>query len=138
MSTSDLDEISARLREQLLAAARVATHRAYAPYSQFHVGAAVLTERGAIYTGCNVENTSYGLTNCAERTAIFNAVCAEGAAMRLRAVAVCSDPEGACPPCGACRQVMLEFGPEALVIFAGPNGLEQQRVSQLLPSAFCL
>jgi cytidine deaminase len=131
-------ELSAEWREKLLATAKAALQRAHAPYSKFHVGAAVLTEAGAIYPGCNVENASYGLTNCAERTAIFTAVCAEGPSMRIRAVAVWSDPECACAPCGACRQVIHEFGPNALVIFQGGNGVEQRRADELLPCGFDL
>jgi len=98
----------------------------------------VLTEAGAIYTGCNVENASYGLTNCAERTAIFSAVAAEGATMRLRAVAVATDPVVACAPCGACRQVIHEFGPRCWVLFTGASGLEQRRICDLLPQGFNL
>src|ERR1700756_2574607 len=96
-------------REQLLAAARFARERAYAPYSQFRVGAAVETEDGTIVTGCNVENASYGLSICAERTAIVSAV-AQGYRV-FRAVAV-AGPEGVTTsPCGACRQFIAEFDP---------------------------
>jgi cytidine deaminase len=128
--------ISARERESLLVLAKAATMRSYSPYSRFKVGAAVLTEAGAIYCGCNVENTSYGLTNCAERTAIFTAVATEGAKMRIRAIAVWSRPERSCSPCGACRQVILEFGPDAIVLFQGPKGIEEVGASDLLPSGF--
>lgn len=131
-------ELSQNEREALLAAAAGARENAYAPYSKFRVGAAVLTATGAIYTGCNVENASYGLTNCAERTAIFSAVASEGARMRLRAVAVATEPVLACAPCGACRQVIHEFGGEAWVVFMGANGLEQKRASELLPHGFNL
>jgi cytidine deaminase len=125
-------------RSQLLGDARQAVNRAYAPYSHFRVGAAVLTAAGNIFTGVNVENASYGLTVCAERAAIFNAVSQEGPEMRLKALAVVSDPPGAAPPCGACRQVIFEFGPDALVIFHGAEHLEEVAISQLLPSAFSL
>jgi cytidine deaminase len=128
--------ISARERESLLVLAKAATMRSYSPYSRFKVGAAVLTEAGTIYCGCNVENSSYGLTNCAERTAIFAAVATEGAKMRMRAIAVWSRPERPCSPCGACRQVILEFGPDAIVLFQGRNGIEEVGASDLLPSGF--
>ncbi len=128
--------ISARERESLLVLAKAATMRSYAPYSRFKVGAAVLTEAGTIYCGCNVENSSYGLTNCAERTAIFTAVATEGAKMRMRAIAIWSRPERPCSPCGACRQVILEFGPDAIVLFQGRNGIEEVGASDLLPSGF--
>jgi len=128
--------ISARERESLLVLAKAATMRSYSPYSRFKVGAAVLTEAGTIYCGCNVENSSYGLTNCAERTAIFVAVATEGAKMRMRAIAVWSRPERPCSPCGACRQVILEFGPDAIVLFQGRNGIEEVGASDLLPSGF--
>src|SRR5215831_15980090 len=102
-------ELSEDERRELARMAEDAIDRAYAPYSGFHVGAAVLTEAGNRYTGCNVENASYGLTTCAERVAVFAAVAAEGPAMRLRAVAVRCDGDAACSPCGACRQVVNEF-----------------------------
>lgn len=128
--------ISARERESLLVLAKAATRRSYAPYSRFKVGAAVLTEAGAIYCGCNVENASYGLTNCAERTAIFTAVATEGAKMRIRAIAIWSRPERPCSPCGACRQVILEFGPDAIVLFQTRKGIEELSASDLLPAGF--
>jgi cytidine deaminase len=128
--------ISARERESLLVLAKAATMRSYAPYSRFKVGAAVLTEAGAIYCGCNVENASYGLTNCAERTAIFTAVATEGAKMRIRAIAIWSRPERPCSPCGACRQVILEFGPDAIVLFQTRKGVEELSASDLLPAGF--
>jgi len=126
------------LRERLLSEARNVLKQAYSPYSKFKVGAAVLTANGGIYTGVNVENASYGLTNCAERTAIFSAITAEGPSMRVVAVAVWSDPECACAPCGACRQVIHEFGRDAAVLFPGENGVREMRACELLPAGFSL
>jgi len=123
---------------RLVDAAREAISRAYAPYSRLRVGAAVLTDKGNIYSGGNVENASYGLTVCAERVAIFHAVAREGPEMRVRALAVVSDASGPCPPCGACRQVIFEFGPDAVVIFQGPDGLEEAPLGRLLPASFSL
>lgn len=126
-------------REQLLIAAREVAERAYAPYSQFRVGAALLTENGNIYQGCNVENASYGLTNCAERTAIFSAVSHEGADdMTVRAIAVMTANGEPAAPCGACRQVLFEFNPDALVIFQDDNGIAERQVRDLLPHGFRL
>jgi cytidine deaminase len=134
-----VSEVSPEQRDRLLRAAHEAMQKAHAPYSKFFVGAAVLTHSGKVYTGCNVENASYGLTICAERNAIFAAVAAEGGQhMKLRAVAVANAAGMACSPCGACRQVILEFGPEALVIFQGSNGIETARASELLPAGFSL
>jgi cytidine deaminase len=119
---------------KLKRAARAAAARAYAPYSGFHVGAAVWTDRG-LFTGANVENASYGLTNCAERTAIFAAAAA--GARRLECVVVYTPTPGATAPCGACRQVIFEFGPEARVVSCC-DGEEQldTTVTALLPGAF--
>ena len=125
-------------RERLLAAAQEMLARAYAPYSKFRVGAAILTVAGNIFTGCNIENASYGLTNCAERTAIFSAISAEGESMRLRAVAVINAQHVPCSPCGACRQVMFEFGPDCIVLFQGKSGIEESTASALLPAGFTL
>jgi cytidine deaminase len=124
----------------LLRHARSAARRAYAPHSRYHVGAAVRTRRGAIYSGCNVENASYGLTLCAERNAVAAAVAAEGATMRLTAVAIFVAAPEAFPPCGACRQVIAEFAaPDAPVAYVGRRGAPVlSTVGALLPRAFRL
>jgi cytidine deaminase len=128
---------SAQEEKELLDAAKRAYEHAYAPYSKFRVGAAILLEGGEIFTGCNVENASYGLTNCAERTAVFSAVSALGGKrVRIRAVAVVNDREVACSPCGACRQVMSEFGPNAEIFYLGPNGIQRSSMRELLPNCF--
>jgi cytidine deaminase len=123
-------------RARILKAARHAVRHAYAPYSNFGVGAAVLTEKGGLFTGCNIENASYGLTVCAERVAIYSAVAQEGKDMRIRAIAVVSESGGDCPPCGACRQVISEFGPDSIVIFQSREGTEELHISELLPKGF--
>jgi cytidine deaminase len=120
-----------------LAAAREAANRAYAPYSDFPVGAAALTEDGTVVTGCNVENASYGLTVCAERVAAFTA--AAGGHRTLRAVAVVAPRLVGVTPCGACRQVLNEFKPPAgdlVVILEGEVGPRQVPLADLLPRAF--
>lgn len=122
---------------KLLAAAGRAQRNAHAPYSKFRVGAALLTNTGKIFTGCNVENTSYGLTNCAERTAVFKAV-SEGH-RKFKAIAVVA-PSDALSPCGACRQVLAEFG-EMVVICADSRNARRVRIhllSELLPHTFRL
>jgi cytidine deaminase len=122
---------------KLMAEARRARARAYAPYSRYRVGAAVLADDGRIFSGCNVENASYGLTQCAERVAITKAV-SEGA-RRIRAVAIAVSGKDAASPCGACRQVLREFGPDAAVITGGPGGrVLIERIEDLLPRAFSL
>jgi len=122
---------------ELVNAAKHAYENAYAPYSKFRVGAAILLESGEIFYGCNVENASYGLTNCAERTAIFSAVSALGAKqVKIRALAVVNDREVSCSPCGACRQVIREFGPAAEVIYLGPDGIQSSSIQKLLPDSF--
>jgi cytidine deaminase len=126
------------LRSRLLKAARKVLTNAYAPYSGHRVGAALLTRQGRVFTGCNVENASYGLTICAERAAVAAAVAGEGREMRIRALAVVSDPEAPAAPCGACRQVILEFGEDAAVIFPGQGGLLEIPVGALLPLGFQL
>jgi cytidine deaminase len=126
----------AQLRK-LKAAARSAAGRAYAPYSKFQVGAAILASSGKIYSGCNVENASYGLANCAERTAIFNAVAAGEKKLKLQCVVVYTPTKTATAPCGACRQVIYEFGSTARVISvcAGREQLDTS-IGELLPGAF--
>lgn len=120
---------------ELIAAARQAREKAYVPYSRFPVGAALLMEDGSLVTGCNIENASYGLANCAERTAIFKAI-SEGH-QRFTAIAVIADTEGPCSPCGACRQVMTEFGWDARVILTNLQGdVTVTSVRDLLPGAF--
>ena len=121
--------------QKLKAAAKIASARAYAPYSKFHVGAAVLTGSGKIFTGGNVENASYGLSNCAERTAIFTAVAA--GEKQLRCVVVYTPTKTVTAPCGACRQVINEFGPTARVIsFCAGRGEIDVSLDALLPGAF--
>jgi cytidine deaminase len=134
-------ELTAQQVERLLAEAQRASDHAYAPFSKFHVGAAILTSDGELFTGCNVENSSYGLTNCAERTAIFSAVAAGAlsAGRELTALAVVHREGAVCSPCGACRQVIFEFGPEAVVIYRAHSGaLAQTRAKDLLPEGFRL
>jgi cytidine deaminase len=133
-----MSRLAAQDRERLLASAREILRRAYAPYSGFKVGAAVLTQEGKIFTGCNVENASYGLTICAERSAIFSAVANSAGKPNLRAVAVVNEKEVPCSPCGACRQVISEFGLETVVLFKSEQGYEELTISELLPSGFRL
>jgi cytidine deaminase len=123
--------------DRLFEAAAAARERAYAPYSKFMVGAAALFADGVIYSGCNTENSSYGLTVCAERAAIFRAV-VEGQ-RKLLAMAVVADADLPCPPCGSCRQVMAEFGAaDAMVGFRSvASGQEEKyQLQELLPHAF--
>ena len=121
----------------LMEAAKEAYSRSWSPYSKFKVGAAILTESGEIFTGCNVENMSYGLTNCAERTAIFTAVARlGGAGTVIHMVAVAAEQPVACAPCGACRQVIYEFGPDATIVFPGEAGIKRMHIKELLPEGF--
>ncbi len=138
LMTSEKTLEPAQLAE-LAGHAEAAAHQAYAPYSKFFVGAAILLESGEIVAGCNVENASYRLTTCAEQTAIASAVARYGPAIRLRAVAVHNLNQTACQPCGACRQTIAEFaGPDAAILYPGPNGPTQCTLADLLPSAFHL
>lgn len=124
-------------RDRLLQSARDILRHAYAPYSGFKVGAAILTHDGKVFTGCNVENASYGLTICAERSAIFTAIAnLQGQKLALRAVAVVNEKEVPCSPCGACRQVISEFGTDTIVVFKSEQGYEELTISDLLPSGF--
>lgn len=127
--------------DDLLRAAQEASDRAYAPFSKFFVGAAILTSDGHVYTGCNVENSSYGLTNCAERTAIFTAIAdrEDRKKLDIQAVAVVNRDGIPCAPCGACRQVIYEFGPHAVIIYRGKSGkIEETMIASLLPEGFRL
>ena len=127
--------VTTKQRDELLAAARHVMAKAYAPYSDFQVGAAILTASGKVFTGCNVENASYGLTICAERNAIFAAIAA-GEKLNIVAVAVTNSKEAACSPCGACRQVIAEFGKDAVVYYQAPDGIKELSLAALLPDCF--
>ena len=121
--------------ETLVALAKKAMKHAYAPYSKFQVGAALLAKDGRVFTGCNVENASYGATNCAERTAIFKAV-SEGY-REFDAIAIVASSGEHIPPCGICRQVLAEFMPEGKVILdSEEKGMVTYLVRELLPSGF--
>lgn len=120
--------------DELLAIAQDARARAYAPYSNFHVGAAVETADGSIVTAANVENASYGLSICAERSAIVRAV-AQGH-RAFRAIAIAGEPGALTSPCGACRQFLSEFDPALSVIFSSPDGAVRTTLDQLLPYSF--
>ena len=139
MSKIHDDLLSDLHKDQLISEANRAMANAYSPYSQFKVGAAVLTASGNIYSGCNAENASYGLTMCAERVAVFSAIAHEGPHVRLKAVLIASDPKATTPPCGACRQVLSEFGDDSLSVYFPKAGvLTQTSLSCLLPEKFVL
>jgi cytidine deaminase len=123
---------------RLMRAAKKVMKNAHAPYSKFRVGAAILLTNGKVFSGCNVENASYGMTNCAERTAIFSAVAELGPQIEIRAVSVANDQGVPCSPCGACRQVIYEFGPNATIYFQGTTGPKQAHITELLPEGFRL
>jgi cytidine deaminase len=132
--------VSPNTFDDLLALARDARERAYAPYSHFQVGAAVLTHDGRQFSGCNVENAAYGLCNCAERTALFSAIAAGCGPGDFAALAVIGDTPGPISPCGACRQVMAELcNPGMPVLLSNLHGTHQETsVDALLPNAFRL
>ena len=135
---NELPVLTETEKQQLIEVATQAMDSAYAPYSQFRVGAAVLTSTG-IVSGCNVENASYGLSMCAERNAIANAIIAsESDKIEVRAIAVVNSKNVPCSPCGACRQVIWEFGQNALVIFLGSKGWQTANIKELLPEGFSL
>ena len=123
------------MRDQLIQAATEARTKAYAPYSHFHVGAAVQTGSGSIFQGCNLENSSYSASICAERVALFNAY-AHGE-RDVEAIAIVADTHAPCPPCGICRQVILELAGDIDVILANLTGdIRVFKASELLPEAF--
>lgn len=121
---------------ELLNIAKQAAEHAYAPYSEFYVGAALLTQDGKVYTGCNIENASYGATNCAERTAIFKAV-SEGE-RNFKKIAVASKAGTTAYPCGVCLQVINEFMPEGVVILENEGEVITYTLKELLPHGFIL
>lgn len=122
---------------QLIELAKKAMENAYAPYSNFKVGAALLCQNGKVYTGCNIENSSYGASNCAERTAVFKAV-SEGEHNFVK-IAIVSSSGDFTFPCGICRQVLSEFMPEgSIVLCSAENGIEEFTLEELLPYAFKL
>jgi cytidine deaminase len=121
----------------LIKEAIVSREKAYVPYSNFKVGAAVLTEDGNIYSGCNIENASFGATNCAERTAIFKAI-SEGH-RKIKAIAVIGDEQNFTFPCGICRQVMVEFAYDDkidIIIIKNENEFIIKKMYEILPGAF--
>lgn len=126
--------------DQLMHEAKTARQKAYAPYSKFLVGAALLTRDGKVFHGCNVENASYGLCNCAERTALFAAVAAGYKPGDFQTLAVVGDTDSPIAPCGACRQVIIELGsPKLEVVLTNLKGdVEVTSASALLPGAFYL
>ncbi len=127
--------IDSQLLEMLKQAAKDVSKNAYCRYSEFPVGAAVCGGSGKIYTGCNVENVSFGLTMCAERSAIFSAIAA--GEKTIQAVVIFTPTESLTPPCGACRQVISEFGDEVQIVsFSNLKSSEPQSIQELLPSAF--
>ena len=120
--------------KELIRSAFQARRRAYTPYSRFQVGAALLAKNGTVYQGCNIENASYGLTNCAERTAIFKAV-SEGRT-KFKSLAVVADTEGPCAPCGACRQVISEFDIPQIILANLKGNYRVVSLDELLPFRF--
>ena len=133
-----LPRLTSEHAQTLLDEARVARTRAYVPYSRFQVGAALQTRDGAIYHGCNVENASFGLTNCAERTAFFRAIADGHCPGDFVALAVVGDTRGPIAPCGACRQVISELGGADLPVILGNLGRDVRATTagELLPGAF--
>jgi cytidine deaminase len=123
--------------EELITRARLAQKNAYTPFSQYKVGAALLTENGQIYSGCNVENSTYGATNCAERTAVFSAVC--DGARSFQKIVVVTDSDEPVMPCGICRNVLFEFSPDMEIVAVGASGeTERVQLSELFPKGFRL
>lgn len=120
--------------KELIEVAKKYRESAYTPYSKFKVGAAVLTKKGNVYGGCNIENSSYPVTNCAERTAIFKAV-SEGE-REIEALAVIADTDGPCSPCGACRQVMAEFHINRIIMANLKGDVKTVTLEEILPFAF--
>jgi cytidine deaminase len=128
-------EVNESIFREMIAVAKEASRQSYSPYSNFRVGAAILAEDGQIFSGCNVENASYGLTICAERNAVFQ-MAAKGR-RKILMVVIYTPTEIPAAPCGACRQVINEFGAEALVVsVCDTEQILRKRISELLPEAF--
>lgn len=128
-----MTELDEKTVEMLLNRARDARNLSYSPYSGFRVGAALLCDEGEVFLGCNVENVSFGATNCAERTAVFSAIAAGH--RKFRAIAVIAD-DGLIMPCGICRQVLSEFAPDITVVCGKKDGYEIFKLNELLPHDF--
>ncbi len=129
--------ITQELQEKLISLSKQALEKSYSPYSKFAVAAAVLTEKGDIFTGCNIENISYGLSICGERAAIFKMISEKGPQEKIKAIAITTKPDIPCTPCGACRQVIQEFSlPDTLVIFKSDQDFVAMTTGQILPGAF--
>ena len=122
--------------QELVELARKAREFSYSPYSKFKVGAALVTHEGKVYSGCNIENASFGITNCAERTAIFKAV-SEGA-REIDTIAIIADSDGPCSPCGACRQAMAEFKVKRVIMANLKGEVKAVSLAELLPYSFAL
>ena len=122
--------------QELIELARKAREFSYSPYSKFKVGAALITHEGKVYSGCNIENASFGITNCAERTAIFKAV-SEGA-REIDTIAIIADSDGPCSPCGACRQAMAEFKVKRVIMANLKGEVKAVSLAELLPYSFAL
>ena len=131
--------LSTDVKSDLISKAQSACKKAYDPYSKLCVGSSILTKAGNVYEGCNVENSSYSLTICAERNAIFQAVMAEGKNMRLKVIVVTTlSNEMTFSPCGACRQVIAEFGDNVTVIYKIHDEWIDSTIELLLPNSFKL
>jgi cytidine deaminase len=137
MSPTSIVSVSPAQQTELLDAARQAAAHAYAPYSGFRVGAALLLDNGVVVTAVNVENASYGLSLCAERSAVVCAIAEHGPAMRIAAVAVANLNSAPSSPCGACRQVLAEFmSPSGIFLFPFDGAQQTHTLAELLPLTF--
>ena len=135
--TANTPTLTESVLNALVDEARKAAQHSYSPYSQFKVGAALRLTNGQVVTGTNVENVSFGLTICAERSALVSAVSQFGPQIRIEAIAVANLNQNPSPPCGACRQMLAEFiAPDAPVVFPAADGMRSMKFSELLPMAF--
>ncbi len=131
--------ITDELQGRLVAHAQEALKCSYSPYSNFKVGASVVTTNDSLYSGCNIENASYGLTICAERVAIFKMISAEGPKIKIKAILIATDKNIPCSPCGGCRQVIKEFSnTNTQVIYMSKNGYTHLPIDELLPDSFIM